>query len=307
MRIAIIGGGSVGGLIAYFLYRGGVRDIHVYYRSWRSVEAVEEHGGLTIVLSSGEEYFVPVKPLHHTMPYGKYDVVFNAVKAVDVESTAELMRSVDNGYTLYISLQNGFGSCEYMEELFTPYRVACGVVRLGAQRINPYTILERGIGSVVLGQHKGLHRNLQEITRILLAGGCPSWITMDIDFDRWLKLGVNAVINPLTAITRSKNKIVLTRWGMELARSIIEELSLAARLHGYSIDPDRLYRHVLRVARVTSENYSSMAQDILAGRPTEIDYINGFIVTTLERHGYKSIVNSVIVKIIHLIEESRIK
>jgi len=47
-----------------------------------------------------------------------------------------------------------------------------------------------------------------------------------------------------------------------------------------------------------------MAQDIIAGRKTEIDYINGYIVRVLESHGRESIINKLIVDLIHLIEES---
>jgi len=304
VKIAIIGGGSIGGLLAYFLYRGGVRNLDVYYRSWRSVETIREHNGVTIILSNGKDAFVPFRAFHHTEAHGVYDVVFNAVKAVDLENTKELMMKIDSGNTLFISLQNGFGSYEYMEELFTPYRVACGVVRIGAQRIKPNIILEKGIGSIIFGQHIGFHNLLPGIVRILSKGGCPAWITSNIDFERWLKLGMNAVINPLTAITRSQNKIILSKWGKRLAWFILRELVEAANLEGYNLDLDRLYRHVIRVAKVTRENYSSMAQDILTGRKTEIDYINGYIVKILEKHGRESIINRFIVDIIHLIEES---
>lgn len=304
MKIAIIGGGSIGGLLAYFLYRGGIRDLDVYYRSWRSVETIREHNGITIVLSNGREAFVPIRAYHHTEAYRVYDIVFNAVKAVDLESTEKLMKSIDSGDTLFISLQNGFGSYEYMENLFTPYRVACGVVRIGAQRIKPNIILERGIGSIVFGQHLGIHKLLPEIVRVLSKGGCQAWITSNIDFERWLKLGMNAVINPLTAIARSPNKIILSKWGKRLAWIILKELVEAANLEGHNLVLDRLYRHVMRVAMVTKENYSSMAQDIIAGRKTEIDYINGYVVRILEKHGRESIINKLIVDIIHLIEES---
>ncbi len=304
MKIAIIGGGSIGGLIAYFLYRGGVMDLDVYYRSWNSVETVREYNGITIIFSNGKEAFVPIRAYHHTEAYEAYDIVINAVKATDLESTENLMKNIDNGDTLYISLQNGFGSYEYMENLFTPYRVACGVVRIGAQRIRPNVILEKGIGSIVFGQHLGIHKLLPEIARILVKGGCPAWITSNIDFERWLKLGINAVINPLTAIARSPNKIILSEWGKRLAWNILKELVEAANLEGYNLVLDRLYKHVMRVAMVTKENYSSMAQDIIAGRKTEIDYINGYIVRVLESHGRESIINKLIVDLIHLIEES---
>ncbi len=305
-KVCIVGGGSIGGIIAYLLYRGGVRDLVVYYGSRRSVKEIEKYGGIEVKLSNGSTYFVPLKPRYYRELLGYCDIVLNAVKAVDFMETIDLMKGIGTGETLYIALQNGFGTYEMLEEIFGPRRSACGVVMIGAYRVKPYLVLEKGIGSIVFGQHMGIDDKLLWIASRIRDGGCITWVTQNIEYYRWVKLAVNAVINPLTAITRAPNNIILTQYGRELAHMILEEVVKAAELKGIKLNINKLYRHVLNIAKATPNNYSSMLQDILRGRKTEIDYINGYIVSILERKNIRSTVNKTLVKIIHLLEETNI-
>ncbi len=266
-----------------------------------SVEAVKRNGGITVTYN-GLEYHVPVEPRHYRSPHGKCQFILNAVKAYQVENTIELLRELSSGESLILMFQNGFGSLEFIEEKFPYNHVAGAVVFIGAERVSRNHVIHHGGETIFAGCRKGFCSDLLELQNILRRGGCDFRVVSDIDFYRWLKLAVNAVINPLTAITRSKNKIVLTKPGKELARMIIEEVIEAARRNGYMLDPDRLYKIVLRNAMNTAENYSSMAQDIMSGRKTEVDYINGFIAKKLDRE-YS--INNILVKIVHLIEEAK--
>ncbi len=306
MKICVVGGGAIGSLTAYFLYRSGVFDIVVYYRSWNSVNKVMENSGITVVRGD-KEYLVPVIPRHYSKPFGKCDVVFNAVKAYDVVNTIPLIKQILDFGGLVISMQNGFGSLELLEKYIGFHSVAGAVVKIGAERIAPNIVVERGIGEIILGQHMGIHPYLYEINYLLNKGGCPTRISSNIDFERWLKLAINAVINSLTAIAKARNKIVLSSYGRKIASMILDEVVKAAYLEGYKLDFNRLYKHVMRIAEATSNNYSSMAQDIMNKRITEIDYINGFVAKILEERGEKAFVNKLITYIIHLIEEQTIK
>jgi 2-dehydropantoate 2-reductase len=298
-RLCIIGGGSIGGMLAYYAYRGGVLEIPVYYRTVESVKEVEKNSGLQIMISN-KEYLVPVKPIHYEEPMGYCEFIINAVKAYNVKDTIDLMHKLSYSDTLILMIQNGFGSLEVVEEAFPQNHVAGGVVFIGAERIGRSKIKYNGGNTLIAGLRRGFTYKLFELMDIFRRGGCDFRVVSDIDFYRWLKLGVNAVINPLTAITRSPNRVVLTKYGLIIAEKIIEELVLVAKKHGYILNPKKLLEIVKRGAMNTAENYSSMAQDILHSRRTEVDYINGFIAKYLGKPSY----NGVITEIIHLIEES---
>ncbi len=298
----IIGGGAIGGILAYYVYRGSGVEPIVYYGSRESVEVIDRYGGLFIEYM-GREYYVPVIPRYYREPLGKCYYIFNSVKAYSVEDTVGLMKQLVINDSLITMFQNGFGSLELVEELFPMHRVVGAVVFIGATRISRERIIHNGGETIFVGCRNKLCHDLDYLSWVMRRGGCDFRVVGDIDFYRWLKLAVNAVINPLTAITRSRNEIVLTKNGLELAEKILDELVIVAKKHGYMLERDRLLRIVLRSARNTAKNYSSMAQDIMRGGKTEIDYINGYIASYL---GERTI-NWLLTKLIHMIEEYKVK
>ena len=126
------------------------------------------------------------------------------------------------------------------------------------------------------------------------------------------KLGVNAVINPLTSILDCYNGELFARPGIHaLAQQLIAEISsiiqplLAnavkeADQHLVAgLSPKQLEHTILEAAAKTAENISSMRQDILAGKKTEVDYINGYIVARALESTQDCSINRKIVDMIH--------
>lgn len=302
MDYCIIGGGAVGGILAYYLHKGGFGSrIAVFYRRNDSIKAVEEAGGI-IVEAGGDPYLVPVTPLHYTTPGVSCEFVVNAVKAVDVPSTLGLMKSLSRNSRAVVMVQNGFGSLELAEEEMPDRCVAAGVVYFGGERVRENYVKHAGGSSIILGSRRGMCQGLMDLATALRRGGCDARVVSNIDFYRWLKLALNSVVNPLTAIAMARNRVVLLEEAQPLVDLILDEVVEAARLHGFNLDKRQLVKHVLNSARNTGENYSSMAQDIARGRRTEVDYINGFVARTLEAAGRGLTVNKIITLIIHLIE-----
>jgi 2-dehydropantoate 2-reductase len=119
----------------------------------------------------------------------------------------------------------------------------------------------------------------------------------------WSKVVVNAGINPLTAILRVQNGRLLE---IDPARKLMSDLVTEGWevLKRKGITPayqDPLVR-VEEVCRLTASNYSSMCQDIMHGRPTEIDFINGAIEREGRETGVPCPYNDTVTKIVHAIE-----
>lgn len=284
--------------MAYYGFRGGLEDIIVYYGSRRSVDVVSRQGGIVVSIN-GRDYHVPVSPRHYTSPAGECRFILNCVKAYHVPYTHGLARRLTGSSTRIIYMQNGFGSCEEGYRLFG-HRAACGVVFIGALRTSPGRVVHMGGNTVYLGGLYGFDEVLVEFSSLMNRGGADFRVVGDIWKYRWIKLAVNAVINPLTAIARARNASILGRWGRLLAERIIDEVVEAASRRGVVLDRERLLKLVLRAAVNTRDNYSSMAVDVLSRRRTEIDYINGYVAGIL---GEESI-NYFLTSLIHFIEES---
>jgi 2-dehydropantoate 2-reductase len=96
----------------------------------------------------------------------------------------------------------------------------------------------------------------------------------------WLKLAANAVLNPLTALWDVQNGKVLQRAeGRQLAERVCREIAEVAQRSTPAETPRaaELLAFVASCAEATALNWSSMRQDVVAGRPTEVEHLNGWV------------------------------
>jgi 2-dehydropantoate 2-reductase len=106
----------------------------------------------------------------------------------------------------------------------------------------------------------------------------PSLWDKDIQASLWLKLAINCAINPLTALHRCPNGELARRPELvELVEQLCDELQQISTAAGYAEATRDLHNAVARVIAATADNRSSMLQDVLAGRRTEIDHITGHL------------------------------
>lgn len=245
----IVGLGAVGTLLAYFLNSAG----YVPY-------AVVRSGGGGRTLRWGGEHAVRVRLVEALPPDVKYALV--AVKAYDTEGALPKIKGFP------VVFQNGVGGLELVRER----------LGVGAGAVLTYGVWRRGdavevagVGEVVLPEEAG------EVGDALRRGGANVRIVKDVEPYRWLKLAVNAGINPVTALLRAKNGVVLENGhAAELAASAAREAAEVARLRGVALPADPV-EELFRVAAATRDNRSSMLQDLLECRRTEVDYINGAV------------------------------
>lgn len=122
---------------------------------------------------------------------------------------------------------------------------------------------------------------------------------------QWNKLFANAVINPITALARGQNGIVLSSHLKGIVEKIVEECISVARLEGLDFEESRVKDFVYSVALKTSLNTSSMLQDILKGKKTEIDSINGYVVRLAKKHSLSVPVNETMYALIKTLENEK--
>jgi len=118
----------------------------------------------------------------------------------------------------------------------------------------------------------------------------------------WKKLAVNAVINPLTAIHNIKNGQLADAQFSDTIAMILKEWRLVAQSCGIQIKLEEMSKVVYDVIHKTANNYSSMNRDIAAGKITEIEFINGFIINQAEINGIAVPENKKLVKRINQLE-----
>ncbi|MCC2606001.1 ketopantoate reductase family protein [Planctobacterium marinum] len=148
------------------------------------------------------------------------------------------------------------------------------------------TVLETGYGNSQAGWLRTPGDQVKQETEALfnrLLSPCE-W-HRDIRIPLWNKLAINCVINPLTAIHNIANGGLQSPHYQQLIAQLLDEFLLVAQAEKLTFEKSDLEHNVSQVIAMTAENYSSMHQDIHFKRPTEIDYINGYLLQVAASHG----------------------
>lgn len=267
MKIAMIGGGSLGLLFAYYLSQKN--DVTIFTRTKEQAEIINEQG-LYLVKGGRKQSPVQIKAAPIQAWKGSEDLTVIAVKQYQLAGLLADIKDYATGSILF--LQNGYGHIELLSEL-PATEVSVGSVEHGAVRENGYTVRHNGIGITRTAIVRGKGRVLRELLNMAPAD-FP--FILEADYKEMLikKLVVNSVINPLTAILKVKNgELIHNPYYFEIFNKLFEECSLVLGLK----NREEYFQNLLTVCEKTANNYSSMYKDLENGRPTEIDAILGYL------------------------------
>jgi 2-dehydropantoate 2-reductase len=236
----------------------------------------------------------------------KADLAIVCVKSYDTKSAIDRFKPLFSDNTQVMTLQNGIGNIEIIGEAIGPDNVIGGVTNLGATWLDVGKIRFAGKGETIIGRIDGKTLVMMRAIRELLnKSGLETKISGDIRGLLWSKLIVNVGINALTAITRLNNGMLLEYEGSRkiLRQAVTEAVKVAKRKRIKLLYDDPLAK-VESVCEATSGNVSSMLQDVLRKKRTEIDFINGVIVRFGQELGISVPVNAMLVDLVKVIESS---
>ena len=139
--------------------------------------------------------------------------------------------------------------------------------------------------------------------QMLELAGFHAVLSKNMEVRIWSKLAINVVINPLTAILRVPNgELLRSAWTRSLMQDLYQEVLQLAVAKGIKL-PAELWDTILEVCLATSTNHSSMLQDVEASRQTEVDYLNGSLVTMANELGLELPAHRMVYRMIKAIEK----
>ena len=155
----------------------------------------------------------------------------------------------------------------------------------------------------MLGIPPGREEAITAVAGLFTRAGLETRISDDVDSLLWSKLIVNVGINALTALLRVPNGVLAQTPECDLlmARAVAEAVAVARAL-SIGLDGERQLERVREVCLRTADNRASMLQDILRGRPTEIDAINGAVVARGRAAGVDTPVNLLLTQLVQALE-----
>ncbi|MFA9502952.1 ketopantoate reductase family protein [Natrinema sp. H-ect1] len=298
MEIVVFGAGSLGSLVGGLLARD--HDVTLVAREDHA-RAVRESGLSLEGAVDGPDRVFPAATTDGTGLEADLAVV--TVKAFDTATAAD--RLATGAIDAVLSLQNGMGNESILaDRLEAP--VLAGTATYGAVLRKPGVVECTGVGEVVLGAREGGPSSLADrVGERFRSAGIETLVATDMPHRLWEKLAVNAGINAVTALTETENGAVLDAPAADLSRAASRETARVARACGVSLSSDEAVAAMEAVAEATTANTSSMAQDVRAGRRTEIDAINGYVVDRAADHGLPVPTNRTLAALIRTWERGR--
>lgn len=289
MKIAVVGSGAMGSLFGGLLAEGG-NDVTLI-DVWREhIEKIKKEG-LKISGVSGERA-IKVNATTNPAEVGKVDLILIFVKSYDTEKAAGDSKPLIGDETVILTLQNGLGNIEKIAKVAGIEKVIAGTTTHGATLLAPGSIFHAGAGETTIGELDGsITDRITKIADTFTKSGIKTTVSNKIMNIIWGKLLINIGINPFTALTEMLNgQLLIFPEIRQLMAEAIKEALKVAEAQGIKLDYDPIEK-TIKVAEATAKNKSSMLQDILRGKRTEIDAITGEVVRLGEKYGIPTLVN----------------
>ena len=216
------------------------------------------------------------------------DVILLFLKSFQISTALSEISTLLKRDASIVLAHNGMGTLtELPQNILKAHNVYALLTTHGCLRTTPLTIKHTGIGTTDIGLLSGgSDLAQQQAITSLLNSALPSVnYHKDIKQKQWLKLAINCVINPLTAINDIDNGQINESEYKQVITLLLEEVIAVAKAEGILLTLTELTPIVEKVAQATAKNSSSMRCDVLAKRRTEIDYISGYIDSLGTKHG----------------------
>lgn len=305
MKIAIVGAGAMGCLYGAKLSAVSTNEVYLI-DVWKDhIDAINENG-LSMEENGEIITYNKVKGTSDANIAGPCDLAIVFVKSTLTSMAVKTNKAVFGPNTVALTLQNGLGNIDLIRAEIGDSNVIAGTTAHGATMLAPGKMRHAGSGKTIIGELNGKPtERIEKIATVLRNAGLETDISDNVLGLVWDKLLVNVGINALTGITKLQNGELLNYPEIEeLLEAAVSEAHAVAGAKGITLSYDDPVGHTKAVCVATAANKSSMLQDILNHKLTEIDMINGAIVREGALAGIATPVNSVLTNLIKFIQKS---
>ena len=299
MKFAVMGAGAVGCYYGGMLARAG-HDVLLIARP-QHVEAIAKSGLRLQTLTFDEQ--VQLQASVEASAVQGADVVLFCVKSSDTEAAGRLMQPFLQADTLVLCLQNGVDNADRLRVLLPQQQgVAAAVVYVATEMAGPGHVKHNGRGDLVIEPSGSSAAVADALMSALLGAGIPAVFSNNVRGELWAKLILNCAYNAVSAIAQLPyGKTVAGVGVQDVMRDVVAECLAVAAADGVQVAGD-VHQAVSKLAGSMPNQSSSTAQDLARGKPTEIDYLNGFIVQRGQALGVATPANRVLWALVKLLE-----
>jgi 2-dehydropantoate 2-reductase len=314
-RIAIIGAGAIGSVVGGLLTKAG-RDVTLVDQWPEHVETMRGKG-LRLSGTIGD-FIVPVKALHmHELQAVRepFDAVFIAVKSYDTDWATAMAVGYLRPDGVVVDFQNGINDDRVAAIAGRQRTLGC-VITISAGMYEAGHAMRTDTGQIgfKIGEHDGRDtERARELAKIMSAVA-ETKVTTNLFGERWSKLAINCMANPLSGLTGLGTLAVRTEPKIAAIGVLVgAEAIMVGRAVGHEVEPiygipvqryvdayhgtglDVLLDEIAAIARQRGGGEPSLLQDVKKRRRTEIDYLNGYVCEQGRKHGVPTPFNDAVV------------
>ena len=315
-RIGIMGAGAIGSVVGGMLTKAG-HDVTLIDQWPAHVEKMKADG-LRLSGTCGD-HVVPVKALHLYEAQGirePFDAVFLSVKGYDTEwATHFILRFLKEPDGVIVDFQNGVND-ERVAAIAGRERTLGCVITIGAGMYEPGHAMRTDNGTLgfKIGELDGEETERAHRLAEIMSDVAPTKVTNNLFGERWSKLTVNCMANPIAGLSGFGSSQVRTEpVPRAIAIQVAAEVIRVGRAAGYEVEPlygveaqrfvdaaegrdvEALERDMAAGATGLAIGRPSLLQDVMRGRRTEINELNGYVVAQGKRLGIPTPFNEAIV------------
>jgi 2-dehydropantoate 2-reductase len=293
LSVAVIGLGSVGGGAAGSLAAAGQHDVTACVRQPIARFTLERAEGAVEA---------PLRMLSDPALAKPVDWVLVCTKTHQTAAAGPWLARLCTPATRVAVLQNGIDHVARVEPLARGASIVPVLVYYNGERLAPDRVRIRHAGphdAVVADDEPGR-------AFVDLFDGTPLRIIRSGDFATlaWRKLLINAVANPITALTLQRQAVLRRPDVQELCWGILDEAVAVARTEGVKLAEDETARTIATLENFSGELGTSMYFDRLAGRRLEAEALTGAIVAAGDRHGIAMPLNRALLTLLRSINDA---
>ncbi|TFF94544.1 MAG: 2-dehydropantoate 2-reductase [Promethearchaeota archaeon] len=325
ITIGIIGAGSIGSLFGGYLANISSDEYNInmfFFGREAHINAINENGLLiqtktdSIRINNIIGYTSPKAYLRDNKDE-RFNFIFLTTKAYDIRNALFEYRELISLTNWLVILQNGIGNEEIAKDFIIDSKIIRAITSNGALLTDSGTVKHTGEGFTKIGlafkkniakdQKTQAYNSLELLKSLFSNAGIKIEMEDDIIRNCWEKVFVNIGINAVGALTRLRNGELLERNELKkLMRDAINEAIMIAKVKKIKLTDKDFVKLCFDVAKKTKNNINSMLQDIMKGKKTEIDFINGRILKYGQEFELDVPINRMITILIKGLEDSNL-
>lgn len=304
MKTAVIGAGAMGCLFGAKIAEAG-NEVVMLDVVPEVIHAIS-HRGL-ILEERGEEKIVPAKACKSEDWKEEVELVILFTKTLYSKAALESAKHFLTEKTWIMSVQNGLGNEELIQNYVDPGRIVIGSTNWASDLKGPGHAAVTGSGYVkIMSADKIDSPKLEEISDMLSDAGLNCIVTQDVFTAIWEKCGFNAAMNTMTAICKIPCKgIGRVEEGVYTAYEIARETEKTARAYGVPVSADQIIKNLQQpIFGNHGDHLTSMCQDVLKQKKTEGAFIIGKIIERAEKKGIQTPYSKALYSLLRIVEET---